>query len=166
MKLLAQQEREATAALIAHLAVLDERRLYLAEGCSSMFTYCVQVLQLLEHAAYGRIEAARAARRYPVLLDMLVEGSVNLTTVGLLAPHLTEEDLRAPSCIQAQKQAAGRRAGGTSQAPGVCAFLSPQTSGSQQSASSSEPPVYIGDRARCLHRYPTTGCGDRLSDGR
>jgi hypothetical protein len=36
--LLAQREREATAALVAHLAVLDERRLYLGEGCSSLFT--------------------------------------------------------------------------------------------------------------------------------
>jgi hypothetical protein len=29
--------------------VLHERQLYLAEGCSSMFTYCVQVLHLSEH---------------------------------------------------------------------------------------------------------------------
>jgi len=92
VKLLAQREREATAVLIAHLAVLDERTLYLAEGCSSMFTYCVQVLHLSEHAAYGRIEAGRAARRYPVILELLSDGSVNLTTVHLLAPHLTREN--------------------------------------------------------------------------
>jgi hypothetical protein len=92
VKLLAQREREATAALIAHLAVLDERQLYLAEGCGSMFTYCVQVLHLSEYAAYSRIEAARAARKYPVILDMLGDGSVNLTTVGLLVPELTPEN--------------------------------------------------------------------------
>ena len=38
VKHLAEREREATASLIAHLAELDERRLYLAEGCSSLFT--------------------------------------------------------------------------------------------------------------------------------
>lgn len=92
LKLLAQREQEATAALIAHLAVLDERGLYLAEGCSSMFTYCLQVLHLSEHAAYGRIEAARAARKYPIILELLGNGSVNLTTVTLLAPHLTAEN--------------------------------------------------------------------------
>lgn len=48
VKHLAQREREATAALIAHLAVLDERQLYLVEGCASMFTYCLQVLYLSE----------------------------------------------------------------------------------------------------------------------
>src|SRR3990170_6876142 len=94
VKTLAAREREATAALIAHLAELDARRLYLAEGYSSLFTYCIQVLRLSEHAAYGRIEAARAARRFPLLLEMLGEGSVTLTTVGLLAPHLTAENHR------------------------------------------------------------------------
>jgi hypothetical protein len=92
VKGLVQREREATAALIAHLAVLYERQLYLAEGCSSMFTYCVQVLHLSEYAAYGRIEAAKAARKYPVILDLLGDGSVNLTTVGLLVPEFTPEN--------------------------------------------------------------------------
>ncbi len=91
---LARREREATASLIAYLAELDARRLYLAEGCSSLFTYCTQVLHLSEHAAYGRIEAARAARRFPVILERLSEGSVTLTTVGLLAAHLTPENHR------------------------------------------------------------------------
>ncbi len=94
VKRLAAREREATASLLAHLAELDERRLYLAEGCSSLFTYCTQVLHLSEHAAYGRIEAARAGRRFPVILEMLCDGSVNLTTVGLLATHLTHENHR------------------------------------------------------------------------
>ncbi len=57
------QERLATARLIAALGELDARRLYLGEGCSSLFTFCTQVLHLSEHAAYGRIEAARAARK-------------------------------------------------------------------------------------------------------
>ncbi len=91
---LAEREREATASLIAHLAELDARRLYLAEGCSSLFTYCTQVLHLSEHAAYGRIEAARAVRRFPVILERLAEGAVTLTAVGLLAAHLTPENHR------------------------------------------------------------------------
>src|SRR2546425_3402100 len=63
---LARCEREATASLLAHLAELDARRLYLAAGFSSLFTYCCTVLHLSEPAAYNRIEAARAARRFPV----------------------------------------------------------------------------------------------------
>ena len=70
---LATSERSATAALIRSLMELDTRRLYLAEGCASLFGYCTQVLRLSEHAAYGRIEAARAARRFPAVLDLLEE---------------------------------------------------------------------------------------------
>ena len=38
LRRLAGQERQATARLIAALGELDARRLYLGEGCSSLFT--------------------------------------------------------------------------------------------------------------------------------
>ena len=91
---LSELERQATAHLIASLVELDARRLYFAQGCSSLFTYCTQILRLSEHAAYGRIEAARAARRFPVVLELLADGAITLTGVGLLAPHLTPENHR------------------------------------------------------------------------
>jgi hypothetical protein len=94
VKALAAREREATAQLIASLAELDARRLYLGEGFSSLFTYCTQCLHLSEHAAYNRIEAARAARKWPVILEMLADGSITLTTVCLLASHLTSDNHR------------------------------------------------------------------------
>lgn len=87
-------ERVATARLIALLMELDTRRLYLGEGCSSLFTYCTQVLHLSEHAAYNRIETARAARRFPAILEFVESGAVTLTTVRLLAPHLTDANHR------------------------------------------------------------------------
>ena len=59
----AEDERRATAILVASLVEFDARRLYLRQGNPSLFTYCTQVLHLSEHAAYGRIEAARAARK-------------------------------------------------------------------------------------------------------
>jgi hypothetical protein len=90
---LAREEREATVELVAHLVVLDTRRLHLAEGYGSLFSYCTQALRLSEHAAYNRIEAARASQRFPVVLDRLADGSLNLSTLRLLAPHLTAENL-------------------------------------------------------------------------
>ena len=91
---LSERERHATVRLIAALAELDSRRLYLGEGCSSLFTYCTQVLRLSEHAAYGRIEAARAARQFPVIFELLTDGSITLTAVGLLKPYLTADNHR------------------------------------------------------------------------
>jgi hypothetical protein len=91
---LAKRERGATALLVAHLAELDTRDVYLRAGYSSLFTYCRDALGLSEHEAYNRIEVARAARRFPVILELLAAGSVNLTTVRLLGPHLTPENHR------------------------------------------------------------------------
>jgi hypothetical protein len=92
VKRLAHREREATVGLIASLAELDARQPYLGEGFPSLFAYCTQCLHLSEHAAYSRIAAARAARKWPVILDLLADGSVTLTTVVLVAPHLTSEN--------------------------------------------------------------------------
>jgi 5-methylcytosine-specific restriction endonuclease McrA len=89
VKDLAACERRASVALIRSLAEFDARSLYLREGCSSLFTYCTHVLHLSEGSAYNRIETARAARRYPKILEALERGDLTLTAVRLLAPHLT-----------------------------------------------------------------------------
>ena len=89
---LAQCGRETTAALVAHLAEFDERELYLGAGYRSLFAYCTEVLHLSEHGTYNRIEAMRAARQFPVVLEMLRDGSLNLATLRVLAPHLTGEN--------------------------------------------------------------------------
>jgi 5-methylcytosine-specific restriction endonuclease McrA len=88
-------ERRATADLVALLAEVDARRLYLGQGYSSRFAWCTGVLHLSEPAAYCRITAARAARRYPMILARLADGDVTLTTVALLAAHLTNENHEA-----------------------------------------------------------------------
>ena len=85
-------DRQATAHVIAALMVVDARQLYLAAGCRSLFTYCTEVLHFSEHAAYGRIEAARAAGRFPAILDLLANGSLTLTAVGLLASYLMPDN--------------------------------------------------------------------------
>jgi len=92
VKSLAQCEREATASFVSHLGELDSRHLYLAAGFSSLFGYCCEVLHLSEPAAYNRIEVARTARTFPVILSMLAEGSLSLATVRLLAAKLTAEN--------------------------------------------------------------------------
>src|SRR5258707_14641396 len=89
---LARCEREATAALIVHLAEFDARRLFEGAGYSSLFRYCRKVLHLSEDAVYNRIKTARAARRDPVIVNRLESGALSLTTVRLLAPRLTPEN--------------------------------------------------------------------------
>ena len=92
---LASAEREASAELVAHLAALELRpSVYAARGYGSLFDYCTGALRLSEDAACTRIAVARACRRFPAILDALVSGDVSLTSVRLLAPHLTPENHR------------------------------------------------------------------------
>lgn len=91
---LAGREREATVELIVHLAELDTRKLYLGEGYGSLFAYCTEALHLGEHAAFNRIEAARLSRRFPAILDRLADGSLTLSTVRLLGPHLRRDNFQ------------------------------------------------------------------------
>ena len=84
-------ERRTTAELLALLAELDTRKLYLGEGYSSLFTYCTQRLHLSESAAYVRITAPGGGR-FPILLARLAERDVTLTSISLLATHLTDDN--------------------------------------------------------------------------
>src|SRR5258706_1100744 len=86
------RERGATAELLAHIAEFDARRLYLPAAYPSMFAYCIGELHLSEDAAAKRIQAARIARKCPVVFAALAEGRVHLSGVCLLAPHLAPED--------------------------------------------------------------------------
>lgn len=92
--LLAVHEQKATAELVAALAEFDDRRLYLAAGCPSLYIYCTRVLRLSESAAYRRIQAARTANRFPMIFDMLFAGDLTVTNVELLGPVLTEQNHR------------------------------------------------------------------------
>jgi hypothetical protein len=90
----ARDERGATALLVAHLAEMDARQLHLGAGFPSLFAYCREVLRLSESSTCNRIDVARAARRFPVILERLAEGSLSLASARLLAGHLTGENHR------------------------------------------------------------------------
>ena len=80
------------AELLAHVAEVDRRRLYLGRACESMFAYCTEVLRLSEDAAYKRIQAARAAREVPIIFELVARGELHLSGVSLLAPRLTADN--------------------------------------------------------------------------
>src|SRR6266487_926182 len=86
------QHRGTTATLLAYLAEVDERRLYLPAAHASMYSFCVHELHMSEDVAYKRIRAARAARELPAIFDAVASGRVHLSGVVLLAPRLTPEN--------------------------------------------------------------------------
>ena len=87
-----RQSRRVESDLVAHIAEVEERKLFAREASSSMFGYCTDVLHLSEGEAYLRIRAARASRKHPLLLDMLADGRLHLTAIAMLVPYLSEEN--------------------------------------------------------------------------
>ena len=85
---LVRRDNALEAELLAHLGEVDARRLYLEEGFPSLFQFCTRGLHFAEAVAYKRIQAARAARRHPQLLDAVRGGALHVTGVSLLAPRL------------------------------------------------------------------------------
>jgi hypothetical protein len=85
------RERSTTAELLAHLAEVDARKLYLPAGYPSMCAWCVGKLRMSEDAAFKRIRAARTAREFPAIFKSLADGRLNVSAVLLLAPHLAPE---------------------------------------------------------------------------
>jgi hypothetical protein len=97
-----KDSRRCESMLIAHIAEVDARRLYAREACPSMHKYCTDVLHLSDAEAYFRITAARASRRFPVLLTMLEDGRIHLSGIEALAPHLDGLDRAARDAVLAR----------------------------------------------------------------
>ena len=85
-RVLLAQEAETTADLLARLAEIDARQLYLPAAYPSMFEYCVGEFRLPRQAALKRIRVARTARRFPGIFPALADGRLNPSAVILLAP--------------------------------------------------------------------------------
>jgi hypothetical protein len=85
-------ERISTAHVLALIAEVDARKLYLPAGDDSMYAYCVRELHLSEDCALKRIRAARAARAFPAIFEAVAEGRLHLSGIALLARHLRPEN--------------------------------------------------------------------------
>lgn len=81
-------ERSNTAEMLALIAEVDERMLFLPAGYPSMVTYCEGKLGLSQDSAFKRIHVARAAQKFPAILDAVADGRLHLAGVYQLVPHL------------------------------------------------------------------------------
>ena len=92
---LVRQDQRHTAQLLAAIAEIDERKLWAKHACPSMFAFCVERFHMSESMTAKRIWAARTARRFPVILQMVARGELHLSAIMQLAKHLTEDNHRA-----------------------------------------------------------------------
>src|SRR5919201_2389723 len=90
---LAGDERDVQVDFLLHLDEFDRRRAFLVAGYESLWTYCLSALHLREGPAGRRIGAMRVLRRFPALEGALRDGRLCLSTVTVLGPLLTNENL-------------------------------------------------------------------------
>ena len=92
LRALLAREHENTAAILAHLAEVETRKLYVPEGYDSLRAYCIHVLHMSDDEAGRRIHVANKSRQVPALLDAIADGRLHLTGASLIAPHITAEN--------------------------------------------------------------------------
>ncbi len=102
LRALEAQQRGTMAAIVGHLIEIEERRLHLRLGYSSLFDYCQRALGLSEDEAYRRMTVARLASKWPAIVDGLADGSLHLSGVALLKSHL-----RVDNCGELLEMARG-----------------------------------------------------------
>ena len=86
------RERVSMVLVVALLEEVDRRKLYAAAGYPSTIAYCIGHFRMSVDSAFKRIRAARAARRFPGILDALEDGRLHLSAVVALAPYLRKEN--------------------------------------------------------------------------
>ena len=85
-------ERRMLTQLVYYLAEVEDRRLHLRAGYSSMFAFCTEKLRLSEGETFRRLNAARLSRRFPLVLELLESGALHLSALVPLRDHLTEDN--------------------------------------------------------------------------
>lgn len=90
---LVARDRTTLVEILAHIAEVDSRRLYVPAAYSSTVAYCMGELRLSEDSALKRIRVARAAQEFPAIYEAIASGGLSLTAVVMLKPHLTHESL-------------------------------------------------------------------------
>lgn len=98
---LVARDRAAMAEILAHIAEVDARRLYVPAAYSSTVAFCTNELHMSHDSALKRIRVARLAKEFPAIYDAIADGSLSLTAIVLLKPHLTEESW--PELIEAAR---------------------------------------------------------------
>jgi hypothetical protein len=91
---LRERGRRLTVEMVGHLAEVERRGLHVQDAEGSLFDYARRELGLAEEEAYSRTTAARCVGRFPHVLELMESGALHLTSVRLLAGHLTSENHR------------------------------------------------------------------------
>lgn len=95
-------EKKSTAKVLEYLAEIDKRRLWIKEGYSSLYDFCIRYLNYSEGETHRRIQACRLSSRVEEVKPLLEEGTLSLTSMSLLSPYLNSDNAKEilPKVVQ------------------------------------------------------------------
>ncbi|MBI2606081.1 MAG: HNH endonuclease [Deltaproteobacteria bacterium] len=88
----ASRHRKIEAEFIEILQQVEQHRVFLVRGHSSLFLYVVKELRLSESVAFNLISVARKAREVPELKTGIQNGTITLSNARKIVPVLNREN--------------------------------------------------------------------------
>lgn len=89
---LVRRERELVECLIWHLQEIQDRKLYIQMGFTSLFECLVKHFKYSEAVTYSRISALKIISAVPEAAEALNSGEVNLTTLSLTQSFIRKQE--------------------------------------------------------------------------
>jgi 5-methylcytosine-specific restriction endonuclease McrA len=93
LETLVRKEHDVTLEILPHLLEVDQRKLYLELGYSSIYRYCREHLNYSESSTNRRLAAARCCKRFPKVYALLAKQKISLVTTSIISGILNEENL-------------------------------------------------------------------------
>lgn len=84
-------EKNQTAMILRLLYEVDQRKLYTEVGASSLFKYCIEILDYSEMEASIRIQAMRLIQTVPEVEEKIKQGKISLTNAAKVQTFFRQE---------------------------------------------------------------------------
>lgn len=93
---LSKRDLALTSEIVSHIHEFMIRRLYLDQGCTSLFGYLTEKLGYSRATAQNRIDAARLLHVAPEIGKDLATGKINLSQITLMAMGVRQAEKETP----------------------------------------------------------------------
>lgn len=109
LKNLVASERKITAEVIDLIREVDQKRIYLEYGYTSMFAMLTKDFGYTPSAAMRRIDAARLSKELPEVSESLKDGELNLSQVSMVAQAIRQKEKEDSKILKNSKVSTERK---------------------------------------------------------
>ncbi|MFN8369911.1 MAG: HNH endonuclease signature motif containing protein [Bacteriovoracaceae bacterium] len=91
-KLLVKKEKEYTVLILKNLIQIEQKKLFVELGFSSLHSYCVEILGYAPSEAYLKLSAMKLMKEFSFIEENLEKGKLSLTAVGELQISIAKKE--------------------------------------------------------------------------